>query len=49
MALPIGETPILTGKDAERFEEAINNVKKLSKEELDKIIEGYNLLKECEK
>lgn len=30
MARPIAETPILSGKDALRFEETINNVQPLS-------------------
>ena len=30
MARPIAETPILSGNDALRFEEAINNVRPLS-------------------
>jgi hypothetical protein len=31
MARPIAETPILSGNDALRFEEAINNVRPLSR------------------
>ena len=32
MARPIAETPVLSGDDALRFEEAINNVQPLSHE-----------------
>lgn len=31
MARPIAETPVLTGDDALRFEEAVNNVRPLSR------------------
>ncbi len=33
MAKPIKETPVLTGKDAQRFSEKIANIKPESKEE----------------
>ncbi len=49
MAIPIAETPILTGKDAENFENEINNVKTLDKDEINKIRESYILLKKCNK
>lgn len=41
MARPIRETPILYGKDAERFEHAMNNVKPYSKEELERMRKIY--------
>ena len=48
MATPIKETPILYGKDAERFiKRAIENEKpenKISQEEYDKALESYNEL-----
>jgi hypothetical protein len=45
MALPIKETPVLTGKDAERFLRIIkaNEEKSLSKEEALSIKKAYNL------
>jgi len=35
MARPIAETPVLTGSDARRFEEAIKDPTPVSKEEFD--------------
>ena len=37
MARPIKETPILYGEDARRFENELNNVQPLSKEEKERI------------
>lgn len=47
MARAIKETPILTGKDARRFEEAIkaNESKKVSPEEYRKAMESYKRFK----
>lgn len=51
MAIPIRETPILYGKDAERFlkrmKEAENN--KLPKEEVERIKENYEKIKKISK
>ncbi len=43
MARPIKETPILTGKDARRFEDAIkaNESKKICQQEREKIMHSY--------
>lgn len=43
MARPIKETPILTGEDARRFEEAIkeNESKKVSSQEYEKTMDSY--------
>ncbi|MDR2429008.1 MAG: hypothetical protein LBD62_04305 [Candidatus Margulisbacteria bacterium] len=45
MALPIKETPVLTGKDAERFLRIIeaNEKKSLSKEEAFSIKKAYDM------
>lgn len=48
MAITIAETPILTDKDAKRFEEALENVKPLSTDEIKKVRESYDLLKDCD-
>ena len=45
MSLPISTTPILTGKDAKKFENALETVKSLDKKEIEKIRASYNLLK----
>jgi len=49
MARLIKETPILTGKDVERFIYNMNNPKKVSKEEIERLKESYlkfkNMLK----
>lgn len=45
MALPIKETPILKGKDAERFLKNISNPKPVSKEEYERAKAIYNELK----
>jgi hypothetical protein len=45
MATKIRETPILYGKDAKRFLEAIANPKKISKEELERIKKNYEEIK----
>ena len=41
MTNPIKPTPILKGKDAERFLKAAENVKKISKKEYDKMLKNY--------
>ncbi|MBO4334163.1 MAG: hypothetical protein IKP81_02240 [Paludibacteraceae bacterium] len=41
MARPIKETPILYGEDARRFENELNNVQPLSKEEKERIRTHY--------
>jgi hypothetical protein len=46
MARPIKETPILRGKDAKRFREAIENVKPVSKERMEEINKSYEFLKQ---
>jgi hypothetical protein len=46
MARPIKETPVLTGKDAKRFREAMENVKPVSKEEREEIKKAYELMKQ---
>ncbi|MDR3268565.1 MAG: hypothetical protein LBT83_05820 [Tannerella sp.] len=45
MARPIKDTPVLTGKDAQRFTKAIENVKPVSKEKREEIMKSYELLK----
>lgn len=45
MARPIKETPVLTGKDARRFEERLKSVKPVSKEEINRIKESSAILK----
>lgn len=49
MALPIKDTPVLTGKDAERFLKNISNPKPVSKEEYERAKAIYNKLKERNK
>lgn len=49
MARPIKETPVLTGKDAERFEQRLKSVKPVSAEERDRIKRSYNLFKKIAK
>lgn len=44
MARPIKDTPTLYGEDARRFIEHMENLKPLSKEQLDDIDHGYNLM-----
>lgn len=44
MALPIKETPVLTGKDAEKFIERMNNPKPVSQEEYER---AKNLYDKC--
>jgi|GEM_PF-1210362 len=43
MARKIKETPVLTGKDAQRFDQLIkaNESKKISKEEYSKVVSSY--------
>lgn len=45
MAKPIKETPILFGKDAERFLKEIQNVKPASAEEKARVREAYEEMK----
>jgi hypothetical protein len=45
MARPIKETPVLTGKNAKRFEERLKSVKPVSKEEISRIKESYAIFK----
>lgn len=45
MARPIKETPILYGKDAERFIERMNHPRKVSSEERERIRENYEFIK----
>lgn len=45
MARPIKETPVLTGKDARRFEERLQAVKPVSKEEINRINQSYAIFK----
>lgn len=44
MARPIKETPVLTGADARRFDEAIknNNSQKVSRETYERALKVYN-------
>jgi hypothetical protein len=46
MARPIADTPILRGKDAKRFREAMENVRPLPKEEREEQRKAYELLKQ---
>lgn len=50
MALPIKDTPILTGEDAERFERimAENEKKKVPREEYERAMEAYRKVKVIE-
>jgi hypothetical protein len=45
MARPIAETPIITGEDARRFDEAMANLKPASEERKQEIRESYELFK----
>lgn len=47
MARPIKETPVLKGRDAQKFLEAleVNQAKKASPQELDRINRNYERLK----
>lgn len=45
MAYPIQETPFLRGKDAKRFIKAMENPKKISKEEKEISRRNYETLK----
>ncbi|MDR2731587.1 MAG: hypothetical protein LBB36_00020 [Fibromonadaceae bacterium] len=45
MARPIAETPILTGEDARRFDEAMENLKPASEERKREIRESYEWFK----
>lgn len=44
MASPIKETPILRGKDAERFLRLMDEVKPVSKKELERIKKSYEYM-----
>lgn len=41
MATPVKETPILTGKDARRFEEAMANPRPVSRDEAERIMAAF--------
>ena len=41
MARPIKATPVLEGKDAERFLRLMNEPRPISKEELERMIKNY--------
>ncbi|MDR2473626.1 MAG: hypothetical protein LBD53_08740 [Tannerella sp.] len=45
MARPIKPTPILTGRDARRFEKETENVQKIPREERDEMHRAYELFK----
>lgn len=45
MARPIEETPILKGKDAERFLQRMEDVKPVSKKELDRMKRNYEFIR----
>lgn len=45
MARPIKETPVLKGKDAERFTNEMENVGRASKEEIEEARKAYEALK----
>jgi hypothetical protein len=51
MAKPIKETPLLTGKDAVRFVETMNNnsAKKVDNKEMEKMRESFNRIKAISK
>lgn len=51
MAKPIKETPILKGKDAEKFEKALKEAetRKVSAEDYQRAQEAYNKLSESSK
>ena len=44
MARPIKETPILKGKDAERFLRLMDGMKPASKEELERVKKNYEYM-----
>jgi hypothetical protein len=46
MAREIAETPILRGKDAKRFREAMENIKPLSEKKKREIDKSYELAKQ---
>jgi hypothetical protein len=46
MAREIAPTPILTGKDAKRFREAMENLKPWSEEKKRELDESYELFKQ---
>ena len=45
MARPIKETPTLKGKDAERFLRLMDEVKPVSREEMERIRKDYEYIK----
>lgn len=47
MAKPIKETPVLTGKDAERFAQVVANPKKVEREDVLRAQEVYKRLYAC--
>lgn len=47
MAKPIKETPVLTGKDAERFAQAVASPKKVVREDVSRAQEVYKRLYAC--
>ncbi len=49
MATPIKDTPILTGKDAQRFEQRMKAVKPLPKEEIERMEKAYEIFKKIAK
>jgi len=44
MAIPIKETPVLKGKDAKRFRKLLENDKKVSQLEIERIKTNYQKL-----
>lgn len=44
MATPIKETPILTGEDARRFMQRMNEKREISEEELNRMKKNYELI-----
>ena len=44
MALPIQETPILTGDDARRFLQRMNELREVSEEEIERMHRNYELI-----
>jgi len=45
MATPIADTPVLTGKDALRFMQAMANVKPISKKRREEMERNYQYMK----
>jgi hypothetical protein len=45
MARPIKETPIITGKDAKRFRETMENIKPVTIKRIEEINQSYELAK----